>query len=142
MTQPDEALERARAAAASMRASGAYAQERRGLEVRPTGAITTGKLFGWALIEPDLRDVRSTRRLGAPITALKLVLVRLLAQYHGELIAEQTRFNVNAVGYVRRLEERIEELERSLGPEHPGEPLGSEHPGEPLGSEHPGEPPG
>lgn len=142
MTQPSQALERARAAAASMRAAGAYAEERTGLEVRPTGAITTGKLFEWALIEPDLRDVRSTRRLGAPITAIKLVLVRLLAQYHGELIAEQTRFNVNAVGYVRRLEERIEELERRLGPEPPGEPLRIEHPGERLRSEHPDAPRG
>ncbi|MGI8629175.1 MAG: hypothetical protein ACR2LV_03295 [Solirubrobacteraceae bacterium] len=112
MTEPERALEHAREAAASMRAAGAYGEDHRGPEVAPTGAITTGKLFEWALIDPDLRNVRSTRRFGAPMTALKLGLVRLLAQYHGELIAEQTRFNVNLVGHVRRLEERIEELER------------------------------
>lgn len=100
-----------------MRASGAYSDDRRGPEVAPTGAITTGKLFEWALIDPDLRNVRSTRRWGASITVLKHVLVKLLAQYHGELIAEQTRFNVNLVGHVRRLEERLEELERRLAAE-------------------------
>jgi hypothetical protein len=38
--------------------------------------------------------------------------VRLLRQYHAELIAQQTRFNVHALGHIRRLETRIEELER------------------------------
>jgi len=114
VTEPERALELARAELSSMRASGAYRDEHRGPEVAPTGAITTGKLFEWALIDPDLRNVRSTRRWGAPITALKHALLKLLAQYHGELIAEQTRFNVNLVGHVRRLEERIEELEHGL----------------------------
>ena len=119
MTEPEQALEQARAAAASMRASGAYAEAERLLQVEPTGAITTAKLFEWALIEPDLRNVRSTRRWGAPVTTLPRALLRLLAQYHGELIAEQTRFNVNLVGHVRRLEERIEELERQLRTSEP-----------------------
>ncbi|MGI8904311.1 MAG: hypothetical protein ACR2IP_11795 [Solirubrobacteraceae bacterium] len=121
MTAPEAALQQARTAAASMRASGAYGEERDQVpfQVRPSAAITTGKLFEWALIEPDLRDVRSTRRLGAPITALKRGLLRLLAQYHGELIAEQTRFNVYLVGYVRRLEERIDELEGGSPSERP-----------------------
>jgi hypothetical protein len=114
VTTPEQALEQARAALASMRASGAY-EEQQGDTLKPGEAITSGKLFEWALIEPDLRNVRSTRRLGAPITALKRGLVKLLAQYHAELIAEQARFNVNLVLYVRRLEERVAELERELG---------------------------
>src|ERR1700738_2637904 len=97
-----------------MRASGAYGEGGARRPLQATGAITTGKLFEWALIEPDVSDVRSTRRAGAPITALKRLLLRLLAQYHGELIAEQTRCNVNLVSHVRHLEERIEELEEQL----------------------------
>ncbi len=114
MTAPEEALQRAREELARMRATGAYGEE---VVLRPleaTGAVTTGKLWQWALIDPDLRDVRSTRRAGAPITALKRVLLRVLAQYHGALIAEQTRFNVNAVAAVAQLEDRIVELERKL----------------------------
>ncbi len=114
MSTPEQALERARAELAAMRASGAYGEQAVRRPLPSTGAITTGKLFEWALIEPDLRDVRSTRRGGAPITAFKRQLLRLLAQYHGELIAEQTRFNVNLVSHVRHLEERIEELEQRL----------------------------
>lgn len=111
MTQPERALETARAAAASMREQGAYpAAELAGtLEQTDT---TLENLFDWALIDPDLREVRSTRKLGAPVTWLKLGLVRLLRQYHAELIAQQTRFNVHVLGHVRRLEARIEELER------------------------------
>jgi hypothetical protein len=66
------------------------------------------------MIEPDVREVRSTRRLGAPMTWLKLGLVRLLRQYHAQLVSQQTRFNVHMLGQVRRLEARIEELERKL----------------------------
>ena len=78
----------------------------------PADSVAIAKLYEWALLEPDLRDVRSTRRFGAPMTAVKRGLLRLLAQYHAALIAEQTRFNVNLLGYLRRLEERIEALER------------------------------
>ena len=118
MTTPEEALEQARAALASMRGAGAYGEEQ-SVELAPGEPITSGKLFEWALIEPDLRNVRSTRRLGAPITALKRGLLKLLAQYHAELIAEQARFNVNLVLHVRGLEERIAQLERELGREAP-----------------------
>lgn len=112
MTDPDHAVEEARAAAATMRARGAYGEG----QDSPSGAVTATtleNLFEWAMIDPDLREVRSTRRLGAPVTLLKLGLVRLLNQYHAELIAQQTRFNVHVLGHVRRLETRIEELERS-----------------------------
>ncbi len=115
MTTPEQALDQARAAAAEMRQHGAYDEGLESAELDPSEALTPGKLFEWALIDPDLRNVRSTRRLGAPITALKRGLLRLLAQYHAELIAEQARFNVNVALYVRRLEERVAELEEELG---------------------------
>ena len=115
MTTPEQALQRARAAAAEMRARGAYGEGAEALELESPEALTPAKLFEWALIDPDLRNVRSTRRIGAPITALKRGLLRLLNQYHAELIAEQARFNVNIALYVRRLEERVAELEDELG---------------------------
>lgn len=62
----------------------------------------------WAAIEVDVEAVYSTRRGGAPITALKRLLLRLLRQYHLELEARQTRFNVALV-------ERLRELERRAG---------------------------
>lgn len=119
MTTPEEALARARAQAAEMRAAGAYADASEAAQLAPEDALTPGKLFEWALIDPDLRNVRSTRRLGAPVTALKRGLLRLLGQYHAELVAEQARFNVGAALYIRRLEERVAELERELGREPP-----------------------
>ena len=100
MTEPERALEQARATAAAMRADGAYGEDPQGGELAPADAPTPEKLFEWALIDPDLRQVRS---------------VRLLGQYHAELIAEQARFNVNLVRYVRRLEERVAALEGRLG---------------------------
>jgi hypothetical protein len=112
MTEPEGALEQARAAAASMRARGAYGEPPERSQTEPAGSGTTEQLLQWALIEPDLGEVRSTRRWGAPVTALKRGLLRLLLQYNSSLIAEQTRFNVNLLVHVRRLEERIEALER------------------------------
>jgi hypothetical protein len=112
MTEPEHAVEQARAAAAAMRAQGSYQDD------GPAGSAEADpleNLFEWAMIDPDLREVRSTRKLGAPVTLLKLGLVRLLNQYHAELISQQTRFNVHVLGHVRRLETRIEELERKVG---------------------------
>ncbi|MDQ6778630.1 MAG: hypothetical protein M3071_20935 [Actinomycetota bacterium] len=115
MTDPDRALERARTAAATMRADGAYADEAGDRTAEGPAPTTLESLFEWAMIDPDLREVRSTRKLGYPVTMLKLGLVRLLQQYHAELISQQTRFNVHVLGHVRRLETRIEELERIVG---------------------------
>jgi hypothetical protein len=112
VTDPKDAVEQARASAASMRAAGAYRDEPDRYELAPE-PISATKLFEWAVIEPDLREVRSTRRFGAPMTAFKRLLLRLLAQYHAELLAQQTRFNVNVVAHLRTLERRIEQLERS-----------------------------
>jgi hypothetical protein len=114
MTTPEEALAQARRNAEQMRAEGAYAGAapvRRGPSAIEGSEL---KLYQWAIIEPDLGMVRSTRRLGAPVTALKRMLLRLLVQYHMQLTGEQTRFNMTLVGYVKRLELRIEELEARL----------------------------
>jgi hypothetical protein len=115
MTDPEHALEQARASAASMRASGSYGED----ELPPgadelQGRAGVDELLEWALIEPDVTEVRSTRRLGAPVTLLKRGLLRMLAQYHAQLLADQTRFNVHVLGHIRRLENRIEELEGQL----------------------------
>jgi len=111
MSDPGEAVERARAAAASMRAAGAYGDDLGAHDLEPE-TVSNQKLYEWAVIEPDVEEVRSTRRFGAPMTALKRLLLRLMAQYHAELLAQQTRFNVNMVGQLRRLERRVQELER------------------------------
>ena len=119
MTDPELALEQARAAAATMRAQGGYQDDGPAASAE---ADPLENLFEWAMIDPDLREVRSTRKLGAPVTLLKLGLVRLLNQYHAELISQQTRFNVHVLGHVRRLETRIDELERIVGSrKHDGE---------------------
>ena len=77
------------------------------------GALTARRLAEWAIIEPEEAQVISTRRLGRPITALKLLLVRLLRQYLGEMSAQQSRFNAHVAAHVLRLEERVAELERA-----------------------------
>jgi hypothetical protein len=112
VSSPEEAIERARAAAAERREAGEYPASETGIEPLPDGAPTYSRLLEWALIDPDLGQVRSTRRWGAPITGVKRALLRLLSQYHAELIAEQARFNANLVRYVGELEQRVRELER------------------------------
>jgi hypothetical protein len=114
MTEPEQALEQARAAAASMRATGAYEEDTRRAQP-PVGAVTRAQLSEWAALDPDVRAVRSTRRYGAPLTAFKRVLVRLLSQYHADLISQQTRFNVKVLEEVEQLERRLEALERRSG---------------------------
>jgi hypothetical protein len=70
------------------------------------------RLAEWAIIEPEAGRVYSTRRYGRPITAVKLLLVRLLRQYIGQVSAQQSRFNAQVAAHVLRLEERVAELER------------------------------
>ena len=109
MTTPERALEEARAAVERGRATGAYekpvtgeAADRPNLEA----------MADWALIEVDPGLVYSTRRAGAPITAAKRGLMRLMRQYTVELEAQQSRFNMAILGYVSQLEQRLEEAER------------------------------
>jgi hypothetical protein len=110
--RPEEALEAARRAAAEARARGAYADDLSGFEVSPTDRVTTERLLEWAVIEPDVELVRSTRRWGAPITAAKRGLVFVLRQYLGQVVAQQTRFNLHAAVRLAELEEEVERLRR------------------------------
>jgi hypothetical protein len=119
MKTPEEALAAARKAAASPQdapESGASSEE---------GALGGGsewaledpsdsprRLIEWAIIDPELARVYSTRRYGQPITLLKRLLVRFLAQYLNEVAAQQSRFNALVAAHVMRLEERVAELER------------------------------
>jgi hypothetical protein len=117
VTEPEDAMVKAREALAAMRAQGAYSErEAFGVGV-PIPGDTRRKLLEWALVEPDLSLVRSTRRFGAPITAFKRLLVRLVFQYRAELMANQARFNLALLAYIDRLEHRIGELERAQGHE-------------------------
>jgi len=74
--------------------------------------MASKRLVEWAIIDPDLARVYSTRRYGRPLTALKRLLVRFLAQYLNEVSAQQSRFNAAVAAHVMRLEERVAELER------------------------------
>jgi hypothetical protein len=106
---PEEALEAARRAAAADRDLGGAAWE---LE---DPVSTRRRLVEWAVIDPDRAPVYSTRRFGQPITWLKRLLVRFLAQYLNEVSAQQSRFNAAVAAHVMRLEERVAELERRAG---------------------------
>jgi hypothetical protein len=110
--RPEEALEAARRAAAAARARGAYAEDLTGFTVEPTDRVTTEQLLEWAVIEPDMEIVRSTRRWGRPITAAKRALVHVLRQHHGQALAQQTRFNLHAAVRIAELEEQVERLRR------------------------------
>jgi hypothetical protein len=117
VTRPEDALEQARAEAERRRAEGGYAGDTQaGPAPLDAARVTPELLREWSLIEVDPELLYSTRRGGAPITAVKRALLRLLRQYTTELEAQQTRFNVGALGYIRELEERLAELERR-GPE-------------------------
>ena len=106
MKDPQQALEVARRAAAADPdpCGGAWTLE------DPT--MASKRLVEWAIIDPDLARVYSTRRYGRPLTALKRLLVRFLAQYLNEVSAQQSRFNAAVAAHVMRLEERVAELER------------------------------
>lgn len=111
MTTPEEALQRAREAAARKRAGGAYAEAETPELPDRLGAE---QLSEWAVVEVDQRNIRSTRRLGAPVTFGKKLLMRILRQYTNELEATQTRFNLVLLGMLHDLEERVAELEKRL----------------------------
>ena len=108
--RPEDALEAARRAAAQARERGAYADDLAGFAVEPTDRVTTEQLLEWAVVEPDLDLVRSTRRWGGPITAAKRGLVFVLRQYLGQLAAQQTRFNLHAAVRLAELEEQLDRL--------------------------------
>lgn len=107
------ALEQARERAAAARDAGEYAEAERFAAAGEVAGDDLLKLHEWAFIEVDVAaKVYSTRRLGAPITLVKRALLRLLAQYHDEQVAQQTRFNLHLVGAVARLHGRVARLEQ------------------------------
>jgi hypothetical protein len=110
-TAASRALERARELAAREREL-AGPEPAVGLDVEPPERITASRLAEWAIIEPDPANVRSTRRLGAPITWAKRGLVRILRQYNDQIVAQQTRFNAHVAAHLLSLDERVSELER------------------------------
>jgi len=113
--RPEEAIEHARAEAERKRAAGRYREDSAAvseLEDAITGPVTPEQLREWALIDVDTSLMRSTRRAGAPVTAFKRLLLRLLGQYTNELEAQQTRFNVGVLARLEELEGRLAELER------------------------------
>ena len=108
MREPQEALEAARRAAATVDDRGEAADWQ--LE---DPARSSRRLVEWAMIEPAQADVYSTRRMGRPITVFKRLLVRLLQQYLGQITAQQSRFNAQVAAHLLALERRVEELERT-----------------------------
>ncbi|MDX6691972.1 MAG: hypothetical protein QOG15_3429 [Solirubrobacteraceae bacterium] len=104
--RPEDALPAARKAAA-----GHGDTLPAGLNVTPTERASIEQFMEWAAIEPDPSAMRSTRRLGAPITFAKRRLLHILRQYLGELEAQQTRFNLNVVARLAELEERVAKAE-------------------------------
>jgi hypothetical protein len=111
---PEDALHAAREAAAAARAQGAYADDLAGLRIEPTNRVDPELMMDWAVAEPDVDMVRSTRKLGQPITWVKRGLIHAMRQYQGQVIATQGRFNLHLMIYLAELEDRIRTLEEEL----------------------------
>ena len=105
MKDPQEALAAARAAAQA----GPPTDDDAGQ--LDSSADRGRRLTRWAIIQPELIEVGSTRRFGAPITLIKRFLVRLMSQYLNQMGAQQSRFNADAAAHIIALEERIRKLE-------------------------------
>jgi hypothetical protein len=124
--RPEEALAAAREAASAARARGAYADDLSGFQIKPTDRVSHERLMEWAVIEPDVTLMRSTRRAGRPITWVKRLLLRGLQQHFNELTAQQTRFNLHMLVALTELEDRVSDLEEGVihgrppGPERGG----------------------
>jgi hypothetical protein len=104
MTRPEDALERARAAAEPAPPAGDVG---RSFERDVAGDSPPDELLQeWAVISVDPELVYSSRRVGAPLTFMKRALLRLMRQYTVELEAQQTRFNLAVLGRLRELERR------------------------------------
>jgi hypothetical protein len=112
---PEEALAAARRQAEGRRAAQpdpAAAPSRPDMPEDPRDA-SLKQLTKWALIEPEELEVYSTRRFGAPITALKRLLIRLLRQYLLQVNAQQSRFNAAMVAHLVAMDERLQVLEQA-----------------------------
>jgi hypothetical protein len=114
--KPEEALAAAREAAAARQDA-----LEPGMSIEPTERVSIEQLMEWANIEPDADLMRSTRRLGAPITWAKRQLVHVMRQYLRELQAQQTRFNLNVLIRLAELEDRVVRLEGRAATSREGE---------------------
>ncbi len=115
MKTPQEALQEARRRAAEQASgseSGAGADGTTE-SIEEARRASLSRLAAWAVIEPEEAEVYSTRRLGAPITLLKRMLVRLLRQYLVQISAQQSRFNAHVAAHVISLEDRVMALEQA-----------------------------
>jgi hypothetical protein len=108
--KPEEAVAAARRSLDRQRAQGAYTEDLEGWRVHPPERPSTDSLLEWAIIEPDMDLVVSTRPWGAPISWVKRVLVHLTRQYTGQLASQQTRVNVHLMGRLGELDERLADL--------------------------------
>jgi hypothetical protein len=108
--KPEAAVAAAQASVAAARAEGRYTEDLEGWRIEPPERPSTDLLLEWAIIEPDMDLVTSTRRLGAPIRWVKRVLVHLIRQYTGQLASQQTRVNVHLMGRLGELDERLADL--------------------------------
>lgn len=124
MTTPEEALGRAREAVAERRGRGEDLDAGGGFRVEPADNVDPAQLLEWAVIEPDPALVYSTRRLGAPVTLAKRLLIFALRQYTIQIVDQQTRFNLQIASFVAELDRRVgrlEEAEKSGGSAPGGE---------------------
>jgi hypothetical protein len=112
--KPEGAVAAARAAVAIARSEGAYPEDLESWRIEPPERPSTDLLLEWAIIEPDMDLVTSTRRLGAPIRWVKRVLVHLIRQYTGQLASQQTRLNVHVMGRLGELDERLADLNHRM----------------------------
>lgn len=112
-----------------------------GLEVERSDQPSDDQLVQWAVIEPDLDEVRSTRSgpVGRAVTAIKQGQLRLLGQYHAQVQSVQNRLNVHLSlrstlmreeiqamkAEIRFLRSRVEELEGRAGVVPPPDPQAS-----------------
>ncbi len=110
--KPEDAAQEARRRAAAARERGGYAESFEQHAIAPLDTVTVEHLLEWAVIEPDVDLVYSTRRYGRPITAFKRALIHVLRQYHGQAFAQQSRFNIQLALYVGQLHDRVEQLEQ------------------------------
>ncbi|HWH10675.1 MAG TPA: hypothetical protein VG165_06075 [Solirubrobacteraceae bacterium] len=108
--KPEAAVAAARASVALRRADGGYSEDPETWRIEPPERPSTDLLLEWAIIEPDMDLVTSTRRLGAPISWVKRVVVHLIRQYTGQLASQQTRVNVHLMGRLGELDERLADL--------------------------------
>jgi len=110
VSTPEDALERARRAAAEAGAAPPPGEQAAALErALAPGQPSYEVLQEWARIEVGPDQIYSTRRGGRPITFLKRGVLRFLRQYTRALEAQQTRFNLAVLGRLRELEERLDE---------------------------------